>query len=409
MLGDEDRVIPHRRLLAVVRRIGGGETFLNKLLSVRHHSLQPLAFQVFPFSGTKAEPAAKVGTSSTSRKLHPDRCSSLQLITSAGLVRDLGTTTSSRERRSFPHPTLALSSALGAADNAAPRALSSSYGSPVGQLTRSGHDRTWRGLSSHPTPARIPIPDPHHGSGNPCRDSGCSARVGSRGCTVSTSGASRAAGRGGLLGTRRARSATARRSWRGIPLAYGPEVCAQARLSGGRGRATPPVGIGQPPEEHKHPAAVPAAGHLIDLNRDLHRSHLTVVGLTDAGPAGTMAVTAPADRPARSQPRHPPVRPSAMPVLRHASALDAPIRGWQSEYVPFDSPASLRLPPPRAIPRSAFHRFASHHRRRLLGRDKPFYPINGLCWLWAGRPSTRGRLSALRKYSAQFKSRFGVW
>ena len=54
MLGDEDRVVSHRSLLAVIRRIGGGETLLDELLAVQHHGVQPLAVQVFPFSGTEA-------------------------------------------------------------------------------------------------------------------------------------------------------------------------------------------------------------------------------------------------------------------------------------------------------------------------------------------------------------------
>src|SRR5271165_3550856 len=60
VLSDEDRVISHWGLFAVIRWIGGGETLLDELLSERHHGVQPLALQVFPFSGTKAEPTAKV-------------------------------------------------------------------------------------------------------------------------------------------------------------------------------------------------------------------------------------------------------------------------------------------------------------------------------------------------------------
>ena len=63
VLSDEDRVVPHRSLLAVIRWIGGGETLLNEFLPVRHHGVQPLALQVFPFSGTEAEPATEGGTS----------------------------------------------------------------------------------------------------------------------------------------------------------------------------------------------------------------------------------------------------------------------------------------------------------------------------------------------------------
>src|SRR5271157_1292944 len=63
VLGDEDRVVPHRGLLAVVRWIGGGETLLDEFLAVRHHGVQPLALEVFRFSGTEAEPATEGGTS----------------------------------------------------------------------------------------------------------------------------------------------------------------------------------------------------------------------------------------------------------------------------------------------------------------------------------------------------------
>src|SRR5271165_6466104 len=59
VLSDEDRVVPYWSLLAVVRWIGGGETLLDELLAVRHHGVQPFALQVFPFSGTKAEPASE--------------------------------------------------------------------------------------------------------------------------------------------------------------------------------------------------------------------------------------------------------------------------------------------------------------------------------------------------------------
>jgi len=63
VLSDEDRVIPHRSLLAVIRWIGGGEPLLNKFLPVRHHGVQPFALQVFPFSGTQVESATEGGTS----------------------------------------------------------------------------------------------------------------------------------------------------------------------------------------------------------------------------------------------------------------------------------------------------------------------------------------------------------
>src|SRR5271157_5805451 len=63
MLSDEDRVVPHRSLLAVIRWIGGGEMLVDELLSVRHHGFQPLALEVFPFSGTEVESATEGGTS----------------------------------------------------------------------------------------------------------------------------------------------------------------------------------------------------------------------------------------------------------------------------------------------------------------------------------------------------------
>ena len=63
MLSDEDRVIPNRRLLAVVRGVGGGETLLDELLAVRHHRVQPPALQVVLLSGTEAEAATEGRTS----------------------------------------------------------------------------------------------------------------------------------------------------------------------------------------------------------------------------------------------------------------------------------------------------------------------------------------------------------
>ena len=62
MLSDEDRMIPHGRLLAVIPRIGGGESLLDEFRAVGHHDVEPLAFQVFPFSTLKAEPTAKGGS-----------------------------------------------------------------------------------------------------------------------------------------------------------------------------------------------------------------------------------------------------------------------------------------------------------------------------------------------------------
>ncbi len=63
VLSDEDRVVAHWSLLAVIRWIGGGETLLDEFLAVRHHGVQPFALQVFPFSGTKPESATEGGTS----------------------------------------------------------------------------------------------------------------------------------------------------------------------------------------------------------------------------------------------------------------------------------------------------------------------------------------------------------
>ncbi len=63
MLSDEDRVVPHWGLLAIIRWIGGCEAILDELLPVGHHSVQPLALQVFPFSGTEVESATEGGTS----------------------------------------------------------------------------------------------------------------------------------------------------------------------------------------------------------------------------------------------------------------------------------------------------------------------------------------------------------
>src|SRR5690242_11969375 len=57
VLGDEDRMVPHGGLLAVVRDVGGGEPLLDELLAVRHYGLQPLPLQVAPLGGTEPEPA----------------------------------------------------------------------------------------------------------------------------------------------------------------------------------------------------------------------------------------------------------------------------------------------------------------------------------------------------------------
>ena len=49
MLGDEDRVIAHRGLLAVIRRTGGGKTLVDEFLCVRNHRFEPLALEIIPF------------------------------------------------------------------------------------------------------------------------------------------------------------------------------------------------------------------------------------------------------------------------------------------------------------------------------------------------------------------------
>jgi hypothetical protein len=59
---------------------------------------------------------------------------------------------------------------------------------------------------------------------------------------------------------------------------------------------------GKRQEAQEHPATGPAVGRLIDVNLDIHRSGLTGVESTGAGPSGTMAVTKPAKHPGRSQP-----------------------------------------------------------------------------------------------------------
>src|SRR5262249_2133504 len=59
MLGDEDRVVPHRWLPPVVPGASGGEPLLDELLAVRHDSLQALSLQVAPLGGTEPEPAAE--------------------------------------------------------------------------------------------------------------------------------------------------------------------------------------------------------------------------------------------------------------------------------------------------------------------------------------------------------------
>ena len=60
VLSDENRVVvPHRCLLAVVQRIGGGEPLLDELLAVLHHGVQPPAFQVVLLSDAESGPATK--------------------------------------------------------------------------------------------------------------------------------------------------------------------------------------------------------------------------------------------------------------------------------------------------------------------------------------------------------------
>ncbi len=87
VLSDEDRVVTHWGLLAIIRWIGSGEALLDELLSVRHHGIQPLALQVFPFNGTEAEPATEGGASQPLENLiqvavHPSSPFSLRLLDS---------------------------------------------------------------------------------------------------------------------------------------------------------------------------------------------------------------------------------------------------------------------------------------------------------------------------------------
>ena len=62
VLSDEDRVVPQWGLLAVIRRIGGGgDSLLMNFSPCDITALPtPCGLQVFPFSGTKRRPTAKV-------------------------------------------------------------------------------------------------------------------------------------------------------------------------------------------------------------------------------------------------------------------------------------------------------------------------------------------------------------
>src|SRR5262245_44091952 len=65
MLGDEDRMVPHRRLLAVVYRTGWGESFGDELTGVIEDGFEPLGFEVGALLGAeseaRAEPRARKG------------------------------------------------------------------------------------------------------------------------------------------------------------------------------------------------------------------------------------------------------------------------------------------------------------------------------------------------------------
>ena len=74
VLSDEDRVVPQWGLLAVIRRIGGGETLLDEFLSVRHHGVQPLPYPGIPLQRDEGGTSGESQSGSASRTIHPDRC-----------------------------------------------------------------------------------------------------------------------------------------------------------------------------------------------------------------------------------------------------------------------------------------------------------------------------------------------
>jgi hypothetical protein len=59
VLGDEDGVVGHRRLPAVVGRVGGREPLVDEPRRVIHHLGEPLVAQVGPLAGTQREPPAE--------------------------------------------------------------------------------------------------------------------------------------------------------------------------------------------------------------------------------------------------------------------------------------------------------------------------------------------------------------
>jgi hypothetical protein len=63
MLCDENRMVPHRGLLAVVRRVGGGESLLDEPLAMLEDGFEPFLLQIAPLGGTEPETATKSGTS----------------------------------------------------------------------------------------------------------------------------------------------------------------------------------------------------------------------------------------------------------------------------------------------------------------------------------------------------------
>ena len=61
MLGDEGGMAAHRRLLAVVYRLGGGEPPLDEIGGVGEHRLDPLRRKIGAVGGIEPEPAPERG------------------------------------------------------------------------------------------------------------------------------------------------------------------------------------------------------------------------------------------------------------------------------------------------------------------------------------------------------------
>jgi hypothetical protein len=60
MLGDEDGVASHGRLLAVVGRLGWSQPLPQELVRVLGDGLQPLLLQVLRFFRSQTKPAAEL-------------------------------------------------------------------------------------------------------------------------------------------------------------------------------------------------------------------------------------------------------------------------------------------------------------------------------------------------------------